>query len=409
MIDVIDLTDLDNFVNGFPHHVFDNLRRDAPVYFHPSTPHTPGADGFWVVSRYADVIAIANDPVTFSSEGGGGRDGGGTTLEDMPRGLAVGVLLNMTDDPRHAAVRQLLTPSVSARALRQVEDDLIHRADAIVASALGKTECDFLEEVSAELPLQAVAQLLGVPQEDRHQLFEWVNATLDYSDRNVGETSDASIRAYAEMFQYGAELVARRRDGEPTDDLLSIAVRGRPGGGPLSDLEAQMLFNLVIAAGSETTRNSIALGVLALSADPQTWKRLQHDEDARGAAVEEMLRWASTTPYNRRTATRDTEIGGQPIAAGDKVTIWWASANRDESMFDDPHLFDVDRTPNRHLAFGRGSHHCLGAALARMEIRVMLDALLRECAGMTLVGPVEYVRSNKHSGVRHMPSRLHPR
>lgn len=406
VVDTIDLTDLDNFVHGFPHPAFDRLRAEAPVYFHPPTPHTPGGEGFWVVSRYADILAVANDPATFSSETGGNRGGGGTTLEDMPRGLAVGVLLNMMDDPRHAAYRQLLTPSVSARALRKVEDDLTSRADAIVAAAVAKSECDFLEEVAAELPLQAVAQLLGVPQEDRHQLFDWINASLDYADRNVGETSESSERASAEMFQYGAELLARKRAADPTEDLLSIALRGRPGGEPLSDMEAQMLFLLVIAAGSETTRNSIALGVLALSNQPDTWKRLQDNEEDRGPAVEEILRWASTTPYNRRTATCDTAIGAQSIREGDKVTIWWASANRDEEMFADPHTFDIDRRPNRHLAFGRGSHHCLGAALARMEIRVMLDTLLRESCGIELTGPVEYVRSNKHSGVRHMPARL---
>lgn len=299
---------------------------------------------------------------------------------------------------------------MSARALRKVENDLTNRAHAIVASALAKPKCDFLEEVAAELPLQAVAQLLGVPQEDRHQLFEWVNTSLDYADRNVGETSENSQRASAEMFQYGTDLLARKRDADPAaEDLLSIALRGRPGDQPLSELEAQMLFHLVIAAGSETTRNSIALGVLALSNEPDTWKRLQDNEDDRGPAVEEILRWSSTTPYNRRTATRDTEIGGQRISEGDKVSIWWASANRDEKVFENPHRFDIDRRPNRHIAFGRGGHHCLGAALARMEIRVMLDILLRKCAGLELLGPVEYVRSNKHSGVRHMPARLRPR
>ncbi len=410
MIDAFDLTDLDNFVDGFPHHVFDRLRADAPVHFHPPTPNTPGGEGFWVLSRYSDIVAAANDPGTFSSEGGGERMGGGTTLEDMPRGFAVGALLNMMDDPRHAAVRQLLTPSVSARALRAVEEDLRRRANAIVASAVAAPECDFLEEVAAELPLQAVAQLLGVPQADRHQLFEWVNASLDYTDRNVGETTERSTRALADMFQYGSELLARKRHGNPTQDLLSLAVHARlDTDEPLSELEAQMLFQLVIAAGSETTRNTIALGVLALSGDTDTWRRLQSREDDRSAAVEEMLRWASTTPYNRRTATRDTSIGGQRISAGDKVTLWWASANRDEAMFEDSHRFDVDRRPNRHVAFGRGGHFCLGAALARMEIRVMLDALLRECSGLTPVGPVEYVRSNKHSGVRHMPVRLQPR
>lgn len=401
----IDLTDLDNFAHGFPHHFFAVLRREAPVWFHRPTPTSPGHEGFWAITRYADVITVANDPARFSSETGGGRVGGGTTLEDLSADFAVGRLLNMMDDPRHAKFRRILSPSVSPRALQRIEADLSRRATEIVRAALAKPQCDFLEEVAAELPLQAVAQLLGVPQDDRHQLFAWVNATLDYQDRNIGESTERSQRALTDMYAYGTELIDRKRRA-PDDDLLSIAVQARIDGEPLSDLEMQMLFNLVIAAGSETTRNSIALGAVALSEQPDTWRRLQCEPADRGTAVEEILRWASTTPYNRRTATRAVTLGGHTINAGDKVTVWWASANRDEHVFGDPHAFDVARRPNPHLAFGRGSHFCLGAALARMEIRVILDALLRETDGLELSGPIEHVRSNKHTGVRHMPARL---
>ncbi|MDR7166858.1 cytochrome P450 [Nocardia kruczakiae] len=398
----VDLTDLDRFTSGFPHPIFDRLRREAPVWFHPPTAHSPGGDGFWVLSRYGDIVAAATDTTVFSSESGGGRDGGGTTLEDMTLGVPVGALLNMMDDPRHAKIRRLLAPSTTPRALRRIEDDLRRRAAGIVDAAVAKGECDFLTDVAAELPLQAVAELAGVPQADRHELMNWANVTLDYDGREVGEVDDRLARAQARMFAYAADLLQRKR-GAPGADLLSVITHALVDGEPLTDAEQHLFLSLIVAAGSETTRNSIALGAAALSESPQLWKQLQQDRTRLPAAVEEMLRWASSTPYNRRTATEDVWIGGHRIAAGDKVTLWWASANRDDSVFTDPHRFDITRNPNPHLAFGRGVHFCLGASLARMEMRVMFDALLDRVETLTPRGPVEYVRSNKHTGIRHMP------
>ncbi|KAA1250754.1 cytochrome P450 [Mycobacterium simiae] len=408
MYDDIDLTDLDRFTAGFPHGVFDVLRRESPVWFHPPTASTPGGEGFWVLSRYADIVAVATDLATFSSETGGGRNGGGTTLEDMPLGFVVGALLNMMDEPRHAKFRKLLTPSTTPRALRAMEDDLRRRAVGIVEAALAKRECDFLVDVAAELPLQAVAQLAGVPQQDRHELMGWANVTLDYDDREVGEVNDRVTQAHAQMFSYGTDLLERKRT-EPADDLLSVVTHAVIDDEPLTDNEQQLFLGLIIAAGSETTRNSIALGMSALIDDSEAWESVRRDRTLLPAAVEEMLRWASSTPYNRRTATRDVELHGQHIAAGDKVSLWWASANRDEAVFADPHRFDITRNPNPHLAFGRGTHFCLGASLARMEIRVLFDVLLDRVGAVTLTGPIEYARSNKHTGVRHMPITIDPR
>jgi cytochrome P450 len=408
MRDDIDLTDLDRFATGFPYHVFDELRRESPVWFHPPTAHSPGGEGFWVLSRYSDIVEAAADAETFSSETGGDRDGGGTTLEDMPKGFAVGVLLNMMDDPRHALIRRLLTPSTAPRALQRIEHDLRHRAADIIDAALSKGKCDFLVDVAAELPLQAVAQLVGVPQQDRHELMNWANVTLDYEDREVGETTDRLAQAQAQMIVYGTNLLQHKRT-QPADDLLSIVTHAQIDGEALTAEEQRMFFSLIIAAGSETTRNSIAIGMLAMIDNPGAWERLRNDRSGLPTAVEEMLRWASSTPYNRRTAARDVTLHGQDIKAGDKVTLWWASANRDEQTFKDPYTFDIARNPNPHLAFGRGGHFCLGAALARMEMRVMFDALLDRVAGITLTAPVEYVRSNKHAGVRHMPVNIEPR
>lgn len=411
-LDQIDLTDLDRFAQGFPHEVFSELRREAPVWWHPPTEHTPDDEGFWVLSRHADVVAVAGDARTFSSDRGGGRAGGGTILEDLPAGFATGVLFNMMDDPRHQRIRQLVTPAVAPRALAAFIPELRDRTEAVVGAAVAQGTCDLLVDIAAELPLQAASRLMGVPQPDRHKLFAWANATLDYEGRELGEQGERAAAASAQMFEYGSWLIEEKRrnpDGGIISAVVHAEIEGDDGQrGPLTELELQMFFNLLMAAGSETTRNSIALGVHALIEHPGQWAALQADPARVPTAVEEILRWASSTTYNRRTATTSAQLGGQAIAAGDKVTLWWASANRDEDVFSDPFRFDVARTPNRHVAFGHGSHFCLGANLARLEIRLVLESLLARVEAMELTGPLAWSRSNKHTGVRHMPVRFTP-
>lgn len=409
-LSAIDLCDLDAFASGFPHDWFTVLRREAPVWFHPPTPASPGGEGFWVLSRHEDVSAAAADPATFSSHTGGGRAGGGTLIDDLPEGYA-GVLLNMTDGRAHQQFRSLLTPSLSPRALAALESDLRGPARAIVTAALDVGEVDLLVDVAAELPLQAAAGLLGVPQSDRHLLMRWADATLDHTGDDPAEREREVAESSAAMFAYGSELIERRRT-HPGEDLLSAAVQGTvpdesgDGRRALRDDELQLLFTLLAAAGTETTRNTIAVGLSALAEDPDRWDALRAEPELVPGAVEEMLRWASSTPYNRRTATCDAEVGGQRIGAGDKVTLWWASANRDERVFDDPFTFDLRRAPNPHLAFGHGPHFCLGARLARMEIRLVLEELLTAGARVVQCGPIEWTRSNKHTGVRHLPARV---
>ncbi len=256
--------------------------------------------------------------------------------------------------------------------------------------------------------MQAIARLLGVPQADRHALFAWANTTLDHDDHDLGESTARQTEASAAMFAYGSALIDAKR-ACPADDMLSAVATARIDGAPLAEIEVQMFFNLLIAAGSETTRNSIAAGLLGFVAEPAAWTAVHEDRSLLPGAVEEILRTASSTTYNRRTATRDTVIGGQTIRAGDKVTLWWPSANHDAAVFADPHRFDIGRSPNRHLAFGHGSHFCLGANLARLEIKVMFDALLDRFEHLTLTGPAEWTRSNKHTGLRHLPVAFAPR
>jgi cytochrome P450 len=397
---VIDLTDLDNFAYGFPHDLFAELRRERSVFFHEPTERTPGGEGFWVITRHADVLAAAAHATALSSHCGGERASGGTLIEDLPDGLVAGVLLNMMDDPRHNRIRRLALPCVTPKALAQLEADLTRRANSIVEAAVDKGTCDFLVEVAAELPLQAIAGLMGIPQGDRHELFAWAEAMLDYDDRQLGESTEATAAANAAMFDYGRRLLDGKRDddNEPGDILAAVMQHD-----VTTELEQQMFFSLLVAAGTETTRNSIAVGLLAFLDNWDQWLVVDDDRSLVPSAVEEILRWASSTTYNRRTATRAIHVDQHTIAAGDKVTLWWASANRDEHVFGDPFRFDVRRDPNPHLAFGHGTHFCLGANLARLEIRVMLAALFDQVAAIELAGPPEWTRTNKHTGIRHLP------
>lgn len=403
----IDLTDLDLFADGFPDQVFTRLRAEAPVWWHPPTVHTPDGVGFWVVSSYEAVMAAVSDAATFSSERAPGAPGGGTIIEDLPYGFASGVLLNMMDDPRHHRIRRLVTPSFSPRALALMEEEIRSRSRVIVDGIAERGSCDFLSEVAVELPLQAVAALMGVPDTDRADLMAWSNTTLDYEGRELGESNQAVAQAAASMAEYGNRFIEEKKRCPGRDIISSVAgatieeVDGQPS--PLTDLELLMFFNLLVVAGSETTRNSIALGMVALIDHPEQLAALRDDRSQMAGAVEEILRWTSATLYNRRTATADTALADQTIRQGDKVTLWWPSANRDESVFEDPFRFDIRRDPNPHLTFGYRSHFCLGANLARMEIRCIFDELLDRLEGFTLAGPVERARTNKHAGVWHVP------
>lgn len=405
-----DLTDPDLFGDGPPHEVYRWLRDEAPLYWHPPTETAPDGEGFWCLTRHEDVAWAATQPDLLSSAGGGGRAGGGTLIEDLPAGLAAGVLFNMQDDPRHRHIRRLVTPAVSAKRLRAVEGSLRARCDEILDAAVAAGTCDLLVDVAAELPLQAIAALMGVPQEDRHLLLDWADATLDHADHDPGRTSARTQDAQAAMSAYCGRVLDEKRRC-PADDLLSTIVAAElpdeaGPGGPLTDLEQEMFFHLLVAAGSETTRNSITAGMLALVDRPADWDALRADRALLPGFVEETLRWASSTIYNRRTATAEVERHGAVIRPGDKVVLWWQAANFDERVVPDPLTFDIRRTPNPHLAFGLGSHFCLGANLARLEIALVFDGLLDRVARPRLAGPPERTRSNKHAGFRHAPIHL---
>jgi cytochrome P450 len=318
-------------------------------------------------------------------------------------------MLNMMDDPRHQRVRLLVSKGLTPRTITRLDADLRRRAGALVDTALAKGECDFVQEIAGELPMQAICILLGIPEDDRHALFECIEYTFDFKgDREAFDTTDESAQAAAQMFAYGTRLIAEKR-ADPADDMLSVVAHARLDGEDppqLTDEELQFFFSLLWAAGADTTRNAIAGAIVAMLDAPDQLALVRDDRSVMPSAIEEIVRWTHPASYNRRTATRTLELGGETIGAGDKVVFWEASANRDERVFADPFRFDLRRDPNPHLGFGHGIHHCLGASLARLEIRVVLDELFDRVRGIELTGPVEWTRSNKHTGIRRLPVRL---
>ena len=313
----------------FPHDLFDVHRREAPVYWHEPTDNTPDGEGFWSVATYAETLAVLRDPETYSSVTGGERPYGGTLLQDL---AIAGQVLNMMDDPRHSQIRRLVSSGLTPRMIRRVEDDLRapHPAAAGCASSPA-TPFDFLVDVAAELPMQMICILLGVPESERHWLFEAIEPQFDFGgSRKASMAQMTAEEAGTRMYTYGQELIAAKR-AEPTDDMLSVVANATldDADAALSDLELYLFFSLLFSAGAETTRNAVAGGLLALAEHPDQLALLRADLSLLPTAVEEMVRWTSPSPSKRRTATRDVELGGCAIEAGQKVQIWEGSANRD--------------------------------------------------------------------------------
>jgi cholest-4-en-3-one 26-monooxygenase len=312
------------------------------------------------------------------------------------------MMLNM-DPPMHTRYRLLVNKGFTPRMVGRLEEQVRVLAGEIVDAVAGKGECDFVTDIAAELPLQVIAEIMGVPQEDRHLVFDWSNRMVGSEDPEYQHTEDGAMEASTELYAYAHELAAKRR-ASPQDDIISVLLQSEVNGEKLSELEFDLFFLLLAVAGNETTRNLIAHGMLALIEHPDQRARLLADPSLLPSGIEEMLRWGTPVMHFRRTAQRDIEILGQPVAEGQKVVIWYISANRDETVFPDPFRFDVGRSPNEHISFGGGGpHFCLGANLARLEIRVIFDEVLRRLPDMELAGPVQRLRSNFINGIKHMP------
>jgi len=351
------------------------------------------------VTSHADVSAVNKDNLTFSSARGL------TLIRDMPlEDIATQqlMMLNM-DPPMHTRYRLLVNKGFTPRMIGKLEERVRRLANEIIDGVIEKGECDFVVDVAAELPLQVIAELMGVPQADRHLVFDWSNRMIGAEDPEYAVSTEDATNAATELYAYANRLAAEKR-ANPHDDLLSVLTSVSMDGESLSELELDMFFLLLAVAGNETTRNLISHGVHALCEHPTTRAALATDPSLIPEAAEEMLRWATPVMHFRRTAATDTQIGGVPVAEGDKVVIWYSSANRDETVFSDPDVFDIHRSPNPHVAFGGGGpHFCLGANLARLEIKVMFEELLARIPSFELAGPPVRLRSNFINGLKHLP------
>jgi cholest-4-en-3-one 26-monooxygenase len=396
----VGLADLDLFQQGVPHETFIKLRSEAPVAWH----HDPGSPGFWSVHRHADVVAVNRDNTTYSSNL---RATLFWEMEEADLTQQRLMMLNM-DPPMHTRYRRLVNKGFTPRMVGDLETHIRDMTGRILDEAAAKGEFDFVTDVAAELPLQVIAELMGVPHEDRHLMFDWSNRMVGAQDPEYGVLPEEASQAAMELFTYAHQLAEAKR-ANPHDDLISVLTSAEVEGERLSELELDLFFMLLTVAGNETTRNLISHGMHALMEHPEQYAMLRNDPSLVDSAVEEMLRWATPVMHFRRTASRDCEIGGQPIAAGDKVVIWYISANRDESVFTDPFTFDITRQDNQHVAFGGGGpHFCLGANLARMEARVMFDEIIKRFEIVEPAGPAERLRSNFINGIKHLPVRVKP-
>jgi cholest-4-en-3-one 26-monooxygenase len=395
----VELHDPDVYVRGVPHDALRLLRAEAPIHFHPE----PGGPGFWVVSKYEDVVTVGKDPARFSSHRGG------TNIQDYPpENLSTIQLLMLNmDPPQHNKFRRLVSQGFTPRMVGKLEARIHDVARTIIDKIADRGECDFVRTVAAELPLQVITELLGIPVEDRGKVFDWSNRLIGFDDPEFQTSLEDGTQAAFEMWNYANE-VAESRKGKSGDDLVSVLVNAEVDGIGLTEMEFDAFFLLLSVAGNETTRNLISGGLIALLEHPEQRARLLADPSLVSSAVEEMLRWVTPVMYFRRTATRDTELRGTPIKENQKVCVYYNSANRDEDVFPDGDRFDVGRTPNEHLAFGVGQHFCLGTSLARLEIKAMFEELLRRLPDIELAGPVRRLRSNFINGYKQIPVRFTP-
>jgi cytochrome P450 len=383
----VDLSDNTAFGAGFPHDTFNWLRLHDPVHWHDPTSKSPDGEGFWVVSRYDDIMEVF-------------RTGGGTTLKDE---RAAGKVLNYTDDPQHRTLRQLVNKGFTTRALGVLENNLEERASTLIDAFPEGEDFDFIQAFARELPLQAICIILGVPQGDRTELCDLIEQGLATDSPNV-----VAIEYIKKIQTYARDIVAEKRRN-PTDDILSTIVHATladEGGRKLTEEELVNFFILLFPAGAETTRNSFGAGLRALIENPDQLARLRREPKLMRPAIEEIVRWTTPSIYKRRTVTRDAEFHGRNLKCGDKLTVWEMSANRDEGVFDSPFTFDISRSPNRHIGFGFGPHICLGAALARLELKVGLNILLERIANFEIKGPPAWVPNNRLLGLRQLPLQI---
>ena len=395
----IDLSDPDLYALGDPHRVWRQLREVAPVWFNAEA-HGPG---FWAVTAYAPAVQVYRNPSVFSSE-----DGIVLRADRWSPDPAGGRMLALTDPPRHRKVRALVNRAFTPRTVARLQHTMVAFCDGLVGAAVARGGCEVVDDLAARLPVALTCDLMGVPRADWELMYDLTRRAFGADDdafRTDPSSRLSASRAHSEIMHYYRGLIVARRE-QPRDDLVSALVTGQVDDRPLSIKEILLQCDNLVVAGLETVRHATTGGVLALIEHPDQWQLLREQPALLDTAVEEILRWTSPGMHVLRTAREDVRLGDCEVRAGDAVTVWNPSANRDAAVFPDPDRFDVARTPNRHLALGIGEHYCLGASLARMELRTMLAALLRRVSRIERAGPVARLRSNVIGGYRSLPVEL---
>jgi cholest-4-en-3-one 26-monooxygenase len=394
-----DFTDPDMYADRLPMDEFAELRRTAPVWWNRKPRGVGGFDdeGYWVVTRHADVVAVSRDNDNYSTWENTAiiRHQDGATREQIE--LQRFVMLNI-DPPQHTKLRGIVSRGFTPRAINNLRSALSARAERIVAEAIASGSGDFVTDVAAELPLQAIAELVGVPQDDRRKVFDWSNDMVGYDDPDyVGDPAAAA----AELVGYAMVMAEDRRQC-PRDDIVTKLVNAQVDGGELSSDEFGFFVILLAVAGNETTRNAISHGMHAFLENPGQWELFKAERP--DTAADEIVRWATPVTVFQRTALADTTLGGQQISTGQRVGLFYRSANFDEEVFDHPERFDIRRSPNPHLGFGgSGAHFCLGASLARLEIDLIFNAIADHMPGIRLAGEPRRLRSGWLNGMKRLP------
>ncbi|MGH3966611.1 MAG: cytochrome P450 [Mycobacterium sp.] len=394
----VDLTDLSYFEDGPPYQLFARMRAEASPHWNALAGDEPG---FWSFTRFADIQAISRDPATFSSA----RGGVFTTAQGaVPVEVLREVILGM-DPPRHTKVRNVVQSVFTPKMIRQKEADIRTVVTALIDEVIEKGACDFVDDIAVELPLRVVTGMLGVPLDDRRQLFQWTN-TLSWAAATAAP--EAGLGALLEIGGYLTGLTAQRK-ANPGDDLISRLVTAEVDGESLTEAEVTYFFALLMFASNDTTRNTTSVGMRALIENDAERQKLLDNPDAIPNAVEELLRWATPVIYFTRVAQCDTEVGGHPIREGERVAMWYSAGSRDPAMNDNPERFDVSREKPAHQAFGGGgAHFCLGNPLARLELRVLFEELLRRMPDMQISGPTTRLTSNFSNELTSMPITFTP-
>ena len=390
----IDLTDASVWERGSPHDWLDELRSDDPVHWHEEDD----GPGFWALTRHEDVQHVSSSPGDFSS-----WVGGPLRLDPPPESLEqVRMVIIGMDPPDHRTFRGIVSTAFTPRMIATLEDALRVETARVVGEMRDSDRCDFVADVAARIPMWSISELMGVPEADRHRLYELSHSLIDDQDPEVAPTPETSTEASAEIFGYAAEMAARER-AEPSGSLTNVLLDAEVDGRKLTDVELTLFFIFLIVAGNETTRTASSQGLRALIEHPDELARLRAEPELMPTAVDEIVRWEPPIHHFRRTATRDVRIGDREVAEGDKVLMWYAAANRDPALFDDPHDFRIDRAPNPHLGFGIGEHFCLGAHLARLSLRLLFTELLQTVDEVELLESPRRLHSNLINGIKEMP------